>query len=135
MILLFFVPTTVISTVLSDATMSDFEFGMRVIFFVFQIGLVILIMVLDVGGVLQDTESYVVSLDTTFESSEGLWVTTASAIALLNATSPEQWATTLHFDVRSTGFTRFVLVMAYLLVHTIKSVMQPHEVCTTVRTG
>ena len=97
---------------------------------------ILTLLVMMLGDVMKDTESIVVAYDST----DGLSITTARGVAqaleeliAANATLGDEspFNITRHFSVRSIGAWRLVLVLVFLLHHTARSFMRPHEVHTT----
>ena len=63
----------------------------------------------DLGRLFKNIESVVLSWGT-----EGLWFTTAEAIANMSSTGDEPWDVTRHTYIQSVSVTRLVFCLAYL---------------------
>ena len=78
---------------------------------------------MDLGHLFKDTESFVISWGT-----DGLFFTTAEAIANMTSTGEAPWDVTRHTYVRSVGVTRLAFVVAYLFTLFVGSITKPDEV-------
>lgn len=83
-------------------------------------------MLLDMGLLLKDAESVALAWGT-----NGLWITTAEAIANANTTSAADgapWDVTHHTYLRSVAATRFAFSAAYLVWDLRRSIINPGQV-------
>mmetsp|Transcript_96320 Transcript_96320/g.274440 ORF Transcript_96320/g.274440 Transcript_96320/m.274440 type:complete len:206 (-) Transcript_96320:1095-1712(-) len=107
-----------------DATMSDFEFKVRRAFYFFCILVLTTVLVIDMGRLIKDVESVVVA----FDSTDGVYMTTAEDVALANTTNDSPFMVTRHVYLRSTGSTRISFATIYLIYFFVKSMTAPEEV-------
>mmetsp|Transcript_96322 Transcript_96322/g.274452 ORF Transcript_96322/g.274452 Transcript_96322/m.274452 type:complete len:491 (-) Transcript_96322:119-1591(-) len=106
-----------------DATMSDFEFKVRRAFYFFCILVLTTVLVIDMGRLIKDVESVVVA----FDSTDGVYMTTAEDVALANTTNDSPFMVTRHVYLRSTGSTRISFATIYLIYFFVKSMTAPEE--------
>mmetsp|Transcript_15974 Transcript_15974/g.37216 ORF Transcript_15974/g.37216 Transcript_15974/m.37216 type:complete len:522 (+) Transcript_15974:3-1568(+) len=95
---------------LGDATMDETDFKLRQGAYLFKVGFVIAVIIMDLGHVFKDTESTVLGW-----GADGLWLTTAEAIANTTfSASDAPWDVTRHTYIRSVAATRFAFCAVYL---------------------
>mmetsp|Transcript_96325 Transcript_96325/g.274474 ORF Transcript_96325/g.274474 Transcript_96325/m.274474 type:complete len:398 (-) Transcript_96325:604-1797(-) len=81
------------------------------------------VLVIDMGRLIKDVESVVVA----FDSTDGVYMTTAEDVALANTTNDSPFMVTRHVYLRSTGSTRISFATIYLIYFFVKSMTAPEE--------
>jgi len=99
---------TFVLVVLGDSTMSDADFKIRGYGYLFSIVLFLSVLVMDAGHLFKDTKTIVLAWGT-----DGVWLTTAEAIANTTLTGEAPWDVTRHTYARSVTVTRLVLCVVY----------------------
>jgi predicted metal-dependent HD superfamily phosphohydrolase len=82
------------------------------------------VLVIDMGRLIKDVESVVVA----FDSTDGVYMTTAEDVALANTTNDSPFMVTRHVYLRSTGSTRISFATIYVIYFFVKLMTASEEV-------